>query len=264
MTCKLCNDEKYLLANIDGVLKASFCGCFECRLCEGSGAVYVEDERGYSTTKPCDCVPFRRRLQLLNETGIPGRFHDVKLNSYKPVTQSQKDAKTLAVDYVREFEGTPQGLLFMGFPGVGKTHLAVSIIKGLVLGKDVDCRFVDFSNLLSDLRHGYSQNVSDRDLLEPYLDSRIMVIDELGKGRNTEWELAILDQVISARYNAGDKVTICTTNYLISDKKFSLNNRVGGRVYSRLVEMCRLVRIDGFDHRQRDLSPADQYLPVER
>jgi DNA replication protein DnaC len=260
MTCDLCSDEKYLLANVEGVLKATICGCFACDQCDGQGTTYDDGDDGCSTAKPCKCASLREGIRLLNQSGIPGRFCDVTLNGYEPGTPSQSEARTLAADYIRDFEQTPQGLVLMGFPGVGKTHLAVSMIKELALKKGVVCKFTDFSDLLADLRHGYSQNISDRNLLKPYLDSKVMVIDELGKGRNTEWELAIMDQVISARYNAGDKITICTSNYLSTDNRYSLKERVGMRVYSRLVEMCRFVKIEGVDYRQRHIAPEEQCL----
>jgi DNA replication protein DnaC len=93
----------------------------------------------------------------------------------------------------------------------------------------------------------------------------------LAKGRNTEWELTMLDQIISSRYNAADKITLFTTNY--SDQppnpkkdgkndthkeygrgavvaEETLQEKVGERIYSRLVEMCRFVKLEGIDYRQ--------------
>ncbi|MGY8765622.1 MAG: ATP-binding protein, partial [Nitrospinaceae bacterium] len=85
----------------------------------------------------------------------------------------------------------------------------------------VDGKFVDFFQLLSDIRHGYSQDKSEMSLIEPYLKSKILVIDELAKGRNNEWEQTILDQFISSRYNAADKITLFTTNYPDATKTLS-------------------------------------------
>lgn len=156
----------------------------------------------------------------------------------------------------------------MGRPGLGKTHLAVSVIKSLILDKGAECKFVDFFQLLSDIRNGYSQDLSEQAIINPYVAAPILLIDELAKGRNTEWELTMLDQIISSRYNAADKITLFTTNY--SDqapsstksgethKEFgsgntqveeTLQDKVGERIYSRLVEMCRFIKLEGMDYR---------------
>ncbi len=105
-------------------------------------------------------------------------------------------------------------------------------------------------------------------LIEPYLKSRVLVIDELAKGRNNEWEQTILDQFISARYNAADKITLFTTNY--SDQstvpsetkgrtttlqKQSLEEKVGERIFSRLTQMCDFIKMEGDDYRKKMKPP---------
>ena len=105
-------------------------------------------------------------------------------------------------------------------------------------------------------------------LIEPYLKSRVLVIDELAKGRNNEWEQTILDQFISSRYNAADKVTLFTTNYsdqgiaptalnerITSFQKQSLEEKVGGRIFSRLSQMCDFIKMDGEDYRTKIQPP---------
>ena len=152
----------------------------------------------------------------------------------------------------------------MGGPGLGKTHLVVSILKQFIMEEGMDGKFVDFFQLLSDIRHGYSHDQSEMSLIEPYLKSRMLVIDELAKGRNNEWEQTILDQFISSRYNAADKITLFTTNYtdqatVVSDingratsfQKQSLAEKVGERIFSRLAQMCDFIEMEGDDYRTK-------------
>ena len=161
-----------------------------------------------------------------------------------------------------------QGLIFMGEPGLGKTHLAVSIIKELILKHGVECKFVDFFELLRDIRHGYGEDISEGEFINPYVGVKVLVIDELAKGRNTDWELTILDHFISTRYNDDDKVTIVTTNF--KDKldnetgqedykkgglssasaRYNLEEKIGPRIFSRLLEMCKKVHLQGKDFRK--------------
>ena len=74
----------------------------------------------------------------------------------------------------------------MGAPGLGKTHLVVSVIKELVMQHGVECKFVDFFELLRDIRHGYGEDISEKDFIDPYVGVKVLVIDELAKGRKME------------------------------------------------------------------------------
>ena len=266
-TCTQCRGSHYLLTNHRGFVQGELCACFKCPECEGRGHVFIEDETGISSLRECVCARLVHRLKKVGEAGIPGKFAAAHFGTYHGIHDSQKFAKRQAEDFVKEFGTSQQGLLFMGRPGLGKTHLAVSVIKSLILEKGAECKFVDFFQLLSDIRNGYSQDLSEQAIINPYVAAPVLVIDELAKGRNTEWELTMLDQIISSRYNAADKFTLFTTNY--SDqappsksgdthKEFSsgsvlaeetLQDKVGERIYSRLVEMCRFIKLEGMDYR---------------
>jgi DNA replication protein DnaC len=273
--CNQCRGSHYVLTNVKGYVQAELCACFHCPECEGRGHIYIEDETGISSLRECVCADLVRRLKRVGEAGIPGKFASTKLETYHPIHDSQKFALRQAQDFVQDFGKSQQGLLFMGRPGLGKTHLAVSVIKMLILDKGAECKFVDFFQLLSDIRFGYSQNLSEQAIINPYVAAPILLIDELAKGRNTEWELTMLDQIISSRYNAANKITLFTTNY--SDqtphpkrgekndthKEFNsgngretsvseetLQDKVGERIYSRLAEMCRFIKLEGIDYRQ--------------
>ena len=270
-TCEKCRGSHYLLVNHAGHVQGELCECFHCPECEGRGHVFIEDETGISSMRTCVCAGLVHRLKKIGEAGIPGKFANTRLETYHPIDASQKLALRVAQDFVTDFGTSQQGLMFMGRPGLGKTHLAVAIIKMLILDKKADCKFVDFFQLLSDIRYGYSQDLSEQAIINPYVAAPILLIDELAKGRNTEWELTMLDQIISSRYNAADKITLFTTNYqdqppnpkkdgksdthkeygrgaLVAEE--TLQEKVGERIYSRLVEMCRFVKLEGIDYRQ--------------
>ena len=133
----------------------------------------------------------------------------------------------------------------------------------------VECKFVDFFELLRDIRHGYGEDISEKDFIDPYVGVKVLVIDELAKGRNTDWEITILDHFISTRYNDDDKVTWVTTNFSDNlenpltptgrnDKqglsnaysRFTLEEKIGARIHSRLMEMCKKINLEGKDYRR--------------
>ncbi len=271
--CPKCRDKKYNLSNPEGKLRAKLCSCFLCKECDGEGRTFRQDGKGMAFLADCSfCFFLRKRLRLLNDSGIPGKFSYSTLETYQPIGLQNKKAFSRTKDFLEDFHETPKqpyrGLLFMGGPGLGKTHLVVSILKQLILEEEVDGKFVDFFQLLSDIRHGYSHDQSEMSLIEPYLKSRVLVIDELAKGRNNEWEQTILDQFISSRYNAADKVTLFTTNYsdqgnaptdtngrTTSFQKQSLEEKVGDRIFSRLSQMCDFIKMDGEDYRTKIKPP---------
>jgi DNA replication protein DnaC len=274
--CRRCRDKKYVFINQKGKVRVEACTCFECKVCEGSRRIFEETSEGISKIRECECNGLIKRISLFNQAGIPGKFVHEDFSSFSmdpPQHRTQKNAflssKNFIDDYVDRKGQYSQGLIYMGAPGLGKTHLVVSVIKELVMQHGVECKFVDFFELLRDIRHGYGEDISEKDFIDPYVGVKVLVIDELAKGRNTDWELTILDHFISTRYNDDDKVTLVTTNF--SDKldssvalssrnnkqsisnvysRFTIEEKVGVRIYSRLMEMCKKVNLEGTDYRR--------------
>ena len=103
---------------------------------------------------------------------------------------SLERAKSISERYAREYPpSTPFGLLFMGPPGVGKTHLAVGIIRKLIRDKSVPCLFRTFPDLLKEIQMSYSpiSMSSELSLLSPVLESEVLMLDELGAQTPSAW-----------------------------------------------------------------------------
>jgi DNA replication protein DnaC len=141
----------------------------------------------------------------------------------------------------------------MGTVGVGKTHLAVSILKGLS-ERGFACRFYEFGALLKEIQDSYNSQTqaSELKVLSPVFDAEILVLDEIGASKPTEWVRDTMAHIINTRYN-DKKLTIFTTNYL-DDKRAerdeTLEDRIGVRLRSRLFEMCKTVSMSGEDFRK--------------
>ena len=142
----------------------------------------------------------------------------------------------------------------MGTVGVGKTHLAVSILKGLT-ERGFSCLFCEFGALLKQIQDSYNANTKTSELavLAPVLNADVLVLDELGASKPTDWVRDTMAHIINSRYN-DKKLTIFTTNYLDerrSERDETLEDRIGVRLRSRLFEMCKTVTIAGDDYRRR-------------
>jgi DNA replication protein DnaC len=167
--------------------------------------------------------------------------------------------------FVDGFDPTREnrGLVLHGDVGRGKTHLLVAILRELIFQHGVQVRFIEISRLLSLLKEGYSAGRSDAGLLGELGNVDVLAIDELGKGRLSDWELTIIDEVVSRRYN-GMGCTLATTNYAPGDPsdtpvmnlatqtqtRQNLGDRVGERVYSRLLQLVDFLHVEGRDHRK--------------
>ena len=156
--------------------------------------------------------------------------------------------------FVEEYPVVNVGLMFLGSCGVGKTHLAVSALRELI-NKGIPGLFYDFRDLLKEIQDSYNPNThtSELKILAPIFDSEVLVLDELGASKPTEWVQETITHIINKRYNE-KKVTVFTSNYLDipigSSYDETLTDRVGVRLRSRLHEMCRSILIEGDDYRE--------------
>jgi DNA replication protein DnaC len=235
-----------------------------CPQCGGTGWARVQRD-GAAGVARCECLKRDRAGRLLQAAKIPARYTHCDLESFdlnpRLTNQSHERAKLAAEKFVREYPPSmPFGLLFMGPPGVGKTHLAVGIIKGLMKA-GVPCLFRTFPELLKEIQNSYSpiSQSSEFSLLSPVLETEVLVLDELGAQNPSSWVKDTVSYIINYRYGES-KVTIFTTNYLDKDEPgsvtqkgatYTLAERIGDQMRSRLFEMCKTVVISGNDFRQK-------------
>ena len=228
-----------------------------CSFCFGTGMEVVAG----SGARRCRCRTQHRRQKLLKAAGIPRRYSECSLSNYHPGkdNSSQLLAFHYAYRLVREYPAIDRGLLLMGSVGVGKTHLSAAILKGLI-EKGVPCLFYEFGSLLKEIQNSYNpiSQTSELKVLAPVFEAEVLVLDELGASKPTDWVRDTMMQIINARYN-DKKLTIFTTNYLDGRRDLrdeTLEDRIGVRLRSRLYEMCKTVVIEGDDYRrQLDLGP---------
>jgi len=223
-----------------------------CSFCSGTTWEFVPDKG----VRPCRCRNEDQKLRLVKAANLPRLYDGCTLSNYKPVrgNASQLRAFNHAYRLVENHPGDGRGLLLMGSCGVGKTHLAVAVLREL-LDKGVRCLFYDFGALLKAIQASYNPNMhtSELEILAPVFDAEALVLDELGASKPTEWVLDTMLQIIRARYN-DRRLTIFTSNYLderSGRESETLEDRIGVRLRSRLYQMCQTVAIDGDDYRRR-------------
>jgi DNA replication protein DnaC len=153
----------------------------------------------------CRCRTQNTRTKLLESSRIPRRYKECSLANYQPAHDngSQLQAFNNAYRLTREYPSVDRGLLFMGTCGVGKTHLSVAVLHELMEKKGVPCLFYEFGSLLKEIQNSYNpiSQTSELRVLAPVIEAEVLVLDELGATKPTDWVRDTMMQVINARYN---------------------------------------------------------------
>jgi DNA replication protein DnaC len=227
-----------------------------CQRCFGTGHEVIPGKGA----RRCECRTKNTQAKLFEAARIPRRYEHCTLDNYKKRNITQWRAIGAASNILDNYHAgeIDRGLLFMGPVGVGKTHLSVAILKGLI-EQGVQCLFYDFGTLLKHIQDSYNKvsNTSEMSVLAPVYQAEVLVLDELGASKPTDWVRDTMMNIIGKRYN-DKRLTIFTTNYMDARRaptEETLEDRVGVRLRSRLYEMCRTVLLDGDDYRKQLDAP---------
>lgn len=239
-----------------------------CPDCRGTGFAIISVDGG-TRARPCRCRrPTRSASALetfLQKARVPRRYWECEFDNFDahgPHAFSLSNAKARAMRYAEEYPLDDRGLLLMGPPGAGKTHLSVSTLRRLMVEKGVPCLFCDVQDLLRGLQSTFDRQsgLTELDLLQPLLTTEVVLLDDLGGRQFSPWVEETLAHIITKRYN-DKKATLVTTNYLDQASKRqvpTLKDRIGPRVRSRLHEMCHLVLVEANDFRS-EIKLADHH-----
>jgi len=244
-----------------------------CPVCGGSGWKFAGSER---RVVRCDCRVKMRGETLLASARIPKRYEHCELSNFEfeGPHRHLASSRMAACKFVEEYPLENTGLLLIVSIGVGKTHLAVGIIKELIVSKGIACLFYDYRELLKQIQNCYNDSVkaTELEVLRPVFETEVLVLDELGAVKPTEWVWDTVSLILNTRYN-DNRTTIITTNYPDDPARDSngnsdfaraqraargetLGDRIGERMRSRLHEMCRIIKMEGADFRQTHRSAS--------
>jgi len=239
-----------------------------CPDCNGTGWKIVERDEVSGAVR-CACVAIERATRVFEESDLPPLYEKASFDNFSTLHDAELTRVFLAVrSYVRDFPNAARpGLLLMGDPGSGKTHLAVAAFRA-ILAKGFEGLFFDYQNLLDRIRAGYDQTsqTSDKETYRVAMEKEVLLLDDLGAHRVTDWVEDTVTSIITARCNFR-KPLIATTNLIDPDAGYvtyegagsgkvdhrtTLAERIGPRARSRLFEMCRVIKMPSLgDYRVR-------------
>jgi DNA replication protein DnaC len=232
-----------------------------CALCDDTGWKSVEDAGGTRRVARCDCWREQVGRQRLADANIPKRYEHCTFDNFiayneslqRGVESSRRVADRFLNATSHEWHG--RGIFLEGRPGVGKTHLAVAILRQVITVFSARALFYDTRDLLKMIRSTYNPAIrtTEIEVLGPVMTADLLVLDDLGAEKTSEWVEETMNLIVNTRYNER-RMTVFTSNYKdIPDDTDpnSLRFRIGSRMRSRLHEMCEFVVLDGADYRER-------------
>lgn len=191
----------------------------------------------------------------LEQAHIPSRFLAKSFETFKTSRKVKlKNIIQMAEAYVDAFNfksAPPPGLILEGAVGSGKTHVAVGILKGVIV-KGYSGLFYNMPDLLSDIRATYDQTLplTEGELLEIVNKPDLLVLDDLGSEAARDWVNDRLYLIINRRYESNRPVLV-TTNSTLEE----LEKKLGPRIVSRLCEMCEhFARFPEEDYRKKHMK----------
>ena len=233
--CPDCRGTGWSMRTVDGTRRAERCGCWRVGVAE----------------------------QMLARARIPARYARCDFSTFVTYDNEKlQRAFRKAGEFAATFPAVDKGLLFIGPSGIGKTHIAVSVLREVVL-KGIRGVYYDTRSLLSTIRSTYNPvtRASEAEVLDEVMGAELLILDDLGAERLTDWVEETMHLVVNTRYNER-RPTLFTTNYEdVSEQEMdSLCVRVGYRLLSRLREMCEFLEYDGPDYREFDYPPTAESL----
>lgn len=255
------------------------------------GMRIVYDDNGRCHAEQCECQYALRGMRAIKRANIPPRFESCTFATYDTKFPGHTQSMGLAPLFLKKFiESYPYdenrtGLLITGGVGTGKTHLAVATLRALMTEYGKVGLFYDYRALLKQIQNTYSSQTAETesDILDPVYKADVLLLDELGAEKRTDWAFDMVQHILNMRYNE-QRTTILTTNYANEpailvrkeaategsvprdsfrerktvpiDTGETLGDRIGERMFSRIQEMCLVLEMKGGDFRKGVKRPS--------
>ena len=236
--------DDIIIAPVNGVLNAHM-----TKQCSADGDCFHCNHD--FTQAGCQYKKMQQNVSCFNDAALPARFYNATIETLSHTMKEQTSSVSLqkAIQWIVQWihrEPLPkQGILLSGTQGTGKTFMIAALVRYLTLMCTIRCLFVDCGQFLSQLKRCYNTNDDDYILMEKLYNVDVLILDDLGSTRQSQWSQDIFQQIIAKRYNSVSR-TFITTNLTLNQE---IKRWLSVHCYSRLQELCYFLRVDGEDSR---------------
>lgn len=183
--------------------------------------------------------------KVMLRASIPTAYAETTIENYEKRTLESEKAHAYMITLAND--ETTQGAYIFGASGLGKTHLAVGLLKKKMEQGKTGV-FVVVPELMESLRRCFRDGGDDFEILQALYNVDCLVLDDLGAEKATEWVAERLYLVINQRY-LSNRMTVITSNCNPEEIEERLGEQ-GKRITSRVLEMCKIIQLKGEDYRR--------------
>ena len=205
-----------------------------CDKCNHTGFIFKEID-GYRTAFKCECYALELAKERLKHSGM---LADKTFDNFDPYNKGLQQIKEVCENYTPD-----KSLMILGLVGTGKTHLSMAIGNKL-LSENVPVVYMGYRNAINEMKY----NLIDRELYDrliyPFKHTKILIIDDLFKGGQSEAELKILYEIVDYRYKKG-------LNFIVSSEKGKDDLlAIDQAIVSRIIESAKgnIIEIKGIEN----------------
>ena len=220
---------------------------FQCDACKDTEWIINTET---NSAAPCKCQEAKRYRLILENCGISEAFLKKTFDNYIPKNQAQKEAKSTAQQYVKDFQyirsERNNSIAFLKQVGAGKTHLSIAICNTL-MEQGVGVRYLQYREVITKLKQNMIDEAYYQKEMYKYKECPVLLIDDLYKGKTTESDINLVYEIINHRYLKGMPI-ILSCEYDM-DRLLEFDEAIG----SRIAEMCkgRITEFEGMQLNDR-------------